>query len=122
MQPDRSGGIPWSATFDSFDMMLHNPPVVIKRSRSKTRRGFQPIASPGLAADGPALRTICDARLVRYSRLDDPGLAMGWNRGEFAARTLDDYRRIVEHHVEAINVALQGFRQSGPVACVLGQW
>jgi 5-methyltetrahydropteroyltriglutamate--homocysteine methyltransferase len=51
-------------------------------------------------------RAIVEAGFVL--QLDDPGLAMGWNRGEFAARTLDDYRRIVEHHVEAINVALQG--------------
>jgi 5-methyltetrahydropteroyltriglutamate--homocysteine methyltransferase len=41
-------------------------------------------------------------------QLDDPGLAMGWNRAEFADRSLDDYRATVARHVEAINVALRG--------------
>ena len=46
-------------------------------------------------------RAIVDAGFVL--QLDDPGLAMGWNRAEFADRTLEDYRRIVAQHVEAIN-------------------
>jgi 5-methyltetrahydropteroyltriglutamate--homocysteine methyltransferase len=41
-------------------------------------------------------------------QVDDPGLAMGWNRGQFADKTLDDYRAVVKEHVEAINVALEG--------------
>jgi 5-methyltetrahydropteroyltriglutamate--homocysteine methyltransferase len=41
-------------------------------------------------------------------QLDDPGLAMGWNRAEFADHTVEDYRRIVAQHVEAINHALKG--------------
>src|SRR6202022_3555735 len=41
-------------------------------------------------------------------QLDDPGLAMGWNRAEFADRTVDDYLRIVAQHGEAINHALEG--------------
>jgi len=41
-------------------------------------------------------------------QLDDPGLAMGWNRAGFAERTLEDYQRIVAQHVEAINHALEG--------------
>jgi 5-methyltetrahydropteroyltriglutamate--homocysteine methyltransferase len=41
-------------------------------------------------------------------QLDDPGLAMGWNRLEFADKTLDDYRTVLAQHVEAINHALEG--------------
>jgi 5-methyltetrahydropteroyltriglutamate--homocysteine methyltransferase len=41
-------------------------------------------------------------------QVDDPGLAMGWNRAEFADKTLDDYRRVVEEHIAAINLALSG--------------
>lgn len=41
-------------------------------------------------------------------QLDDPGLAMGWNRIEFADKTVDDYRHVVAQHVEAINHALDG--------------
>jgi len=41
-------------------------------------------------------------------QLDDPGLPMGWNRGEFADRTFDDYRTVVAQHVAAINHALHG--------------
>lgn len=51
-------------------------------------------------------KAIVDAGLIL--QLDDPSLAMGWNRQEFADKTFDDYRRLVEQHVEAINVALQG--------------
>jgi 5-methyltetrahydropteroyltriglutamate--homocysteine methyltransferase len=51
-------------------------------------------------------RAIVDAGLIL--QLDDPGLAMGWNRAEFADKTLDEYRRIVAQHVEAINLALRG--------------
>jgi 5-methyltetrahydropteroyltriglutamate--homocysteine methyltransferase len=50
-------------------------------------------------------RAIVDAGFVL--QLDDPGLAMGWNRAEFADRTLDDYRQVVAQHVGAINHALQ---------------
>jgi 5-methyltetrahydropteroyltriglutamate--homocysteine methyltransferase len=51
-------------------------------------------------------RAIVEAGLV--VQLDDPGLAMGWNRAEFADKTLDDYRRVVTQHIEAINHALRG--------------
>ena len=51
-------------------------------------------------------RAIVDAGFIL--QLDDPGLAMGWNRVEFADSSLDDYRKIVTQHVEAINYALQG--------------
>jgi 5-methyltetrahydropteroyltriglutamate--homocysteine methyltransferase len=51
-------------------------------------------------------RAIVDAGFVL--QLDDPGLAMGWNRAEFADKSLDDYRRVVTRHVEAINYALEG--------------
>jgi 5-methyltetrahydropteroyltriglutamate--homocysteine methyltransferase len=60
------------------------------------------------AADALAneYRAIVDAGLVL--QIDDPGLAMGWNRTEFADKTVADYRKIVAQHVEAINHALQG--------------
>jgi 5-methyltetrahydropteroyltriglutamate--homocysteine methyltransferase len=60
------------------------------------------------AADALAneYRAIVDAGFIL--QLDDPGLAMGWNRAGSAERTLDDYQRIVAQHVEAINHALQG--------------
>jgi len=51
-------------------------------------------------------RAIVDAGFVL--QLDDPGLAMGWNQAEFASRSLDDYRAVLEQHVAAINLALQG--------------
>jgi 5-methyltetrahydropteroyltriglutamate--homocysteine methyltransferase len=51
-------------------------------------------------------RAIVDAGLVL--QLDDPGLAMGWTRQEFAERSLAEYRRVVAQHVEAINVAIRG--------------
>jgi 5-methyltetrahydropteroyltriglutamate--homocysteine methyltransferase len=41
-------------------------------------------------------------------QLDDPGLAMGWNRAEFAQRSVDEYRHVVAQHVAAINHALRG--------------
>ncbi len=49
-------------------------------------------------------RAIVDAGFVL--QLDDPGLAMGWNRIEFADRSLDDYRQVVAQHIGAINHAL----------------
>jgi 5-methyltetrahydropteroyltriglutamate--homocysteine methyltransferase len=55
---------------------------------------------------GNEYRAIVDAGLLL--QVDDPGLAMGWNRGQFADKTLDDYRAVVKEHVEAINVALEG--------------
>ena len=51
-------------------------------------------------------RAIVDAGFVL--QLDDPGLAMGWNRVQFEDRSLDDYRTVLEQHVEAINVAIDG--------------
>jgi 5-methyltetrahydropteroyltriglutamate--homocysteine methyltransferase len=51
-------------------------------------------------------RAIVDAGLML--QLDDPGLAMGWNRAEFASSSYDDYRAVVRQHIEAINLALQG--------------
>jgi 5-methyltetrahydropteroyltriglutamate--homocysteine methyltransferase len=41
-------------------------------------------------------------------QLDDPGLAMGWNRPEFAACSVEAYRAVVAQHVAAINLALTG--------------
>jgi 5-methyltetrahydropteroyltriglutamate--homocysteine methyltransferase len=60
------------------------------------------------AADalGNEYREIVDAGFVL--QLDDPGLAMGWNRGEFADRGFGDYRTVVTSHVEAINHAIRG--------------
>lgn len=60
------------------------------------------------AADALAneYRAIVDAGFIL--QLDDPGLAMGWNRAGFAERTLEDYAKIVAQHVEAINHALTG--------------
>jgi 5-methyltetrahydropteroyltriglutamate--homocysteine methyltransferase len=55
---------------------------------------------------GNEYRAIVSSGLVL--QLDDPGLAMGWNRADFADRTLDDYRRVVAQHVDAINHALEG--------------
>jgi 5-methyltetrahydropteroyltriglutamate--homocysteine methyltransferase len=51
-------------------------------------------------------RAIVDAGFIL--QLDDPGLAMGWNRAEFKDASFAEYRKIVEQHVEAINHALQG--------------
>jgi 5-methyltetrahydropteroyltriglutamate--homocysteine methyltransferase len=51
-------------------------------------------------------RAIVDAGYI--VQLDDPGLAMGWNRMEFADGTFDDYRKVVAQHVGAINHALHG--------------
>ena len=94
---------------------------------SPTEEAFMPALSPGqvwlnfqndhypsdeafvfAAAEALAneYRAIVDAGLV--VQLDDPGLAMGWNRAEFADKTFDDYRRVVAQHVEAINHALRG--------------
>jgi 5-methyltetrahydropteroyltriglutamate--homocysteine methyltransferase len=58
------------------------------------------------AALGHEYRAIVDAGFVL--QLDDPGLAMGWNRAEFGDRTLDDYRQVLAQHVGAINHALHG--------------
>jgi 5-methyltetrahydropteroyltriglutamate--homocysteine methyltransferase len=51
-------------------------------------------------------REIVEAGFVL--QLDDPGLAMGWNRGEFANRSYDDYRKVVAQHIDALNHALEG--------------
>jgi 5-methyltetrahydropteroyltriglutamate--homocysteine methyltransferase len=51
-------------------------------------------------------RAIVDSGLLL--QLDDPGLAMGWNRAESATLSLDDYRAVVASHIEAINLALEG--------------
>ena len=39
-------------------------------------------------------------------QVDCPDLAMGWNRYNFADATVDDFRKVVELHVEALNHAL----------------
>jgi 5-methyltetrahydropteroyltriglutamate--homocysteine methyltransferase len=52
-------------------------------------------------------RAVIEAGFVL--QLDDPGLAMGWNRLEFKDRSIEDYRKVVEQHVEAINFAIDGF-------------
>jgi 5-methyltetrahydropteroyltriglutamate--homocysteine methyltransferase len=88
---------------------------------------FMPAVSPGqiwlnfpndyYASDEAFVMAAADALRHEYKaivdagfilQIDDPGLAMGWNRLEFADKTLDDYRKIVEQHVEAINHALEG--------------
>jgi 5-methyltetrahydropteroyltriglutamate--homocysteine methyltransferase len=51
-------------------------------------------------------RAIVEAGLLL--QLDDPGLAMGWNRAQSADLSLSQYRDVVAQHVEAINVALEG--------------
>jgi 5-methyltetrahydropteroyltriglutamate--homocysteine methyltransferase len=51
-------------------------------------------------------RAIVDAGFVL--QLDDPGLAMGWNRIEFADSSIADYRKVLTQHIEAINYALEG--------------
>jgi 5-methyltetrahydropteroyltriglutamate--homocysteine methyltransferase len=51
-------------------------------------------------------RAIVDAGFIL--QLDDPGLAMGWNRAGFGERTVGEYQRVVAQHVEAINHALEG--------------
>lgn len=51
-------------------------------------------------------RAIVEAGFIL--QLDDPGLAMGWNRAEFADSSIADYRKVVSQHVEAINYALEG--------------
>ena len=56
-------------------------------------------------------RAIVEAGFVL--QLDDPGLAMGWNRMEFKDRSLDDYRKVLEQHVEAIT---SPSRDSAPTA------
>lgn len=39
-------------------------------------------------------------------QVDCPDLAMGWNRADFADATIDDFRKVAEMHVEALNYAL----------------
>ncbi len=41
-------------------------------------------------------------------QLDCPELAMGWNRYNFADSTVDDFRKVAELHVEALNHAVAG--------------
>jgi 5-methyltetrahydropteroyltriglutamate--homocysteine methyltransferase len=41
-------------------------------------------------------------------QLDCPDLAMGWNRYNFADATVDDFRKVVELHVEVLNYAVAG--------------
>src|SRR5437764_388089 len=41
-------------------------------------------------------------------QLDCPELAMGWNRYNFADATVDDFRKVAELHVEALNHAVAG--------------
>jgi 5-methyltetrahydropteroyltriglutamate--homocysteine methyltransferase len=93
----------------------------------ETTEAFMPAVSPGqiwlnsqnqhYASDEEFVFAAADALRNEYRaivdagfvvQLDDPGLAMGWNRPEFADRTLDDYRRVVAQHVRAINHALDG--------------
>jgi len=60
-----------------------------------------------LAALAAAMRheyeTIVSAGCIL--QLDCPDLAGGWTRPEFADRTIDDFRRFIELHVEALNAA-----------------
>ena len=41
-------------------------------------------------------------------QVDCPDLALGWNHATFASATIDDFRRAVELHVQALNHALDG--------------
>ena len=56
--------------------------------------------------DADDLRGLLDGVAAEDAELDDPGLAMGWNRAESAGLSLDDYRSVVATHVAAINVVL----------------
>jgi 5-methyltetrahydropteroyltriglutamate--homocysteine methyltransferase len=47
---------------------------------------------------------ICKAGLVL--QLDCPELAMGWNRYNFADSTIDDFRKVADLHVSALNHAI----------------
>jgi 5-methyltetrahydropteroyltriglutamate--homocysteine methyltransferase len=88
---------------------------------------FMPAVSPGqiwlnfpndyYATDEALVMAAADALRHEYQaivdagfilQIDDPGLAMGWNRLEFADKTLEEYRKVLEQHVEAINHALEG--------------
>jgi 5-methyltetrahydropteroyltriglutamate--homocysteine methyltransferase len=51
-------------------------------------------------------KAIVDAGFVL--QLDCPELAMGWNRYTFADSTIDDFRKVAELHVEALNHAISG--------------
>ena len=65
-------------------------------------------------------RAIVDAGFVL--QVDDPGLAMGWNRGQFADKSLDDYRRVVAGARRSDQRRAGGHsRGPRPPARVLGQ-
>jgi 5-methyltetrahydropteroyltriglutamate--homocysteine methyltransferase len=51
-------------------------------------------------------KAITDAGFVL--QLDCPELAMGWNRYNFADSTIDDFRKVAELHIEALNHAIAG--------------
>ena len=51
-------------------------------------------------------RAIADSGFLL--QLDCPDLAMSWNRGEYAGRSYEDFRKATAMHVEAINGAIQG--------------
>jgi len=52
----------------------------------------------------PEYKAIVDAGFVL--QLDCPDLAMGWNRFNFADKSLDEFLKAAEMHVEALNVGL----------------
>jgi 5-methyltetrahydropteroyltriglutamate--homocysteine methyltransferase len=54
----------------------------------------------------PEYRAIVDAGIVL--QLDCPDLAMSWNRFSFADKSIEDFLKAAQMHVEALNVALEG--------------
>lgn len=51
-------------------------------------------------------KAIVDAGFIL--QLDCPDLAMTWNRAEFADKTVEDFRKVAQMHVEAANHATEG--------------
>jgi 5-methyltetrahydropteroyltriglutamate--homocysteine methyltransferase len=126
--PTCTGPIAWSSPeFIERDIATFKAALAAAGPAADEVEAFMPAVSPGqlwinfrneyynsdtdfIFAAAEALaneyRAIVDAGLLL--QLDDPGLAMGWNRVQFADKSFDDYRRVVEEHVAAINTALNG--------------
>ena len=126
--PTCTGPIAWSGPESiQRDIARFKRALAAARSTTDEVEAFMPAVSPGqiwlnfrneyygsdaefIFAAAEALaneyRAIVDAGLLL--QLDDPGLAMGWNRVQFADKSFDDYRGVVEEHVVAINTALKG--------------
>ena len=124
--PTCNGPITWRGP-ESIQRDIATFKSALQQAKHAPEEAFMPAVSPGqiwlnfsndyyasdthfIVAAAEALtheyRAIVDAGFIL--QLDDPGLAMGWNRAEFADSTFDDYRRVVAEHVDAINLALRG--------------